>query len=126
MKNKISSLKTKEKQIGDFQNKFTEEVGLGSCFVVAGALMEEIGGKVCEGFYGEEVHWWVEKDGLIIDFNCMVPGKQNTFVFGKSKEYKKEWNTDSIEEVRKNVDSEGLMNPEDYDKYVVEVREILN
>lgn len=120
----IQQLKQKEREIEKLQMEFTNEIGLGSCFVVAGALHKLLGGKVVEGTFEDMCHWWVEKDGIVIDFNCFS-GK-NIFVFGDKEGYEKEYEMEGIEKVKIEVDSEGLIDPEQYDFWLAKFEEVLN
>lgn len=120
----VNKLKHKESDIEELQKEFRNDTFLGSCFIVAGVLHKHLGGKVIGGFFKGMFHWWVEADDLIYDFNCLNDNG-NEFVCGDKKGYEKEFEIVGNDEIRKEIDSQCLLDPGVYDYWFNRFEEVI-
>lgn len=67
----MSNMQTKAQEIYDRYNDHYDGDTQGCCVVIAMEIAKTIGGECVAGYidyrYGQRSHWWVEKDGEIVD-----------------------------------------------------------
>lgn len=120
----ILHLKQKEEAIAVLQNEFARQTYYGSCFIVAGVLHKHLGGKVVEGHFKGMIHWWLEVDGVIYDFNCL-DNNGNEFVYGNKDGYEKDLEIMGYENLKKEVYSQLLLPTEEYDYWAEKFEKVL-